>query len=468
MICILFMLGSFAYAEDPSIKAVPEEGAVPLSVSFEVKTEESITSFAWDFNVDGAVDSTEASPTFTFVRDGTYPVTVSMVTEAGEARNASMTITARTAMTVSVTASVQSGTAPLNVQFTAAATGKEPLSYGWDFNADGAADSTTQNPFFTFDAPGEYNVTLTVRDSTGNSVQRNVPITVTLFDSKLELQSYFPTTLLLGENQVTFLVSNSGTMVVKDIAAKVVVSGLQHLTSSSLSRLSAGETDSLTVKVNVMQEGMLQGSVKILDKTFPLNFTVRKQVVYNQEELQGQLDKFKRQVQEQEGIYYQKKAEGYLISEVFDSIKAVRNKLETAQQNILLGKFAEAKVTLDLVGSSLQDINVSLSEVKQQQKGILDWTKENIIAITAIITGVGALGGFLVKLKGHAQKVGEQAVKVTETMKGKIRRKGHSEEKEDHKDHSEKQEEAKEHSKEEEHTKEKEDVERTEESEKKE
>ncbi|MEK6901588.1 MAG: PKD domain-containing protein, partial [Nanoarchaeota archaeon] len=391
IICVLFMLSSLVYAEDPSIKAVPEEGAVPLSVSFEVKTEEPITSYAWDFNGDGKTDSTEAMPTFTYTLDGAYIATVSMVTEAGEARNATMTITARTAMTVSVTASTQSGTAPLNVQFTAAATGKEPLSYAWDFNADGAADSTTQNPFFTFDTPGEYNVTLTVRDSTGNSIQRNIPITVTLFDSKLELQSYFPTTLSLGENQVTFLVTNSGTMVVKDISAKVIAPGLQHLTTSSLSRLAGGETDSLTVKVNVVQEGMLQGSAKILDKTFPINFTVAKQAVYNKEELQGQLDGFKRQVQEQESIYYQKKAEGYLISEVFDSIKAVRNKLEAAQQNILLGKLADAKVTLDLVGSSLQDINISLSEVKQQEKSILDWTKENIVAITVIITGLWAL-----------------------------------------------------------------------------
>lgn len=40
--------------------------------------------------------------------------------------------------------------------------GMPPYTYAWDFNADGITDSTEQNPEWTFEECGRYNVTLTV------------------------------------------------------------------------------------------------------------------------------------------------------------------------------------------------------------------------------------------------------------------------------------------------------------------
>jgi PKD repeat protein len=55
-------------------------------------------------------------------------------------------------------ASVVSGSAPLQVQFTNSSTGG--LSYEWDFTNDGFVDTTEENPTYTFSAPGIYTVRL--------------------------------------------------------------------------------------------------------------------------------------------------------------------------------------------------------------------------------------------------------------------------------------------------------------------
>jgi PKD repeat protein len=61
------------------------------------------------------------------------------------------------------------GTAPLAVQFTDASTGTGTLTYAWDFNNDGTADSTDQNPSYTYNSIGTYSVKLTVTDAYGSS-----------------------------------------------------------------------------------------------------------------------------------------------------------------------------------------------------------------------------------------------------------------------------------------------------------
>ncbi|MBN1194675.1 MAG: PKD domain-containing protein, partial [Methanomicrobiaceae archaeon] len=81
--------------------------------------------------------------------------------------------------TAAFTADVTEGDAPLNVQFTDMSTGDTPLSYAWDFDNDGTVDSTEQDPSFTYDASGIYNVTLTVGNSFGtDTVTKEGYITV--------------------------------------------------------------------------------------------------------------------------------------------------------------------------------------------------------------------------------------------------------------------------------------------------
>lgn len=55
------------------------------------------------------------------------------------------------------------------IQFTDyTASTQPPLAYEWDFDNDGEADSTDENPTWHYDEPGTYTVKLKVTDSQGN------------------------------------------------------------------------------------------------------------------------------------------------------------------------------------------------------------------------------------------------------------------------------------------------------------
>ncbi len=391
-----------------TVKAVPSVGEVPLAASFDVATTAVPVTYAWDLNGDGKVDSTEAKPTYTYTTEGTYTPSVTFTTKDGKTYVNSTTVVVKSLMTATVIANPLSGSSPLQVQFTVAASGKTPLKYSWDFNSDDSIDSTKQNPGFTYEEVGEYNATFVVTDATGNSIIKVIPITVSNFDSHLKLDSYFPTALNAGENQVTFIVVNEGKQTVKDVSAKVVGNGITHLSSSSISQLKAGEQDSVVVKVNVANNDKVDAKVKVLDKTFPLNFTLTKSAVYNKEELQAMLDGLKVKVVAQEDLYYQKKAEGFLVSEQFDSIKDNKGRLEQVQQQLLTGKLADAKVSLELVTSTIEDTNTSLTKAKKEEKSFLQWLGENIGTVAAIITGLAAIGTGLKFAFDHFKKAGEK------------------------------------------------------------
>jgi PKD repeat protein len=80
------------------------------------------------------------------------------------------------APTAIFTASVTSGTGPLEVWFADESTG-DITEWLWDFDSDGSVDSTDKNPSHEYADAGEYIATLTVTGPAGSS-SANVQITV--------------------------------------------------------------------------------------------------------------------------------------------------------------------------------------------------------------------------------------------------------------------------------------------------
>lgn len=429
--CSLLLVNALG---DTEILASVDSGDAPLTVSFYIS--DTADSYAWDFNGDGTIDSTDAEPKYTFTKSGKYSVDLN-VTVDGISTTSKKTIVVKSQLSVSIVANPASGQAPLNVQFTVAATGKAPLIYSWDFNQDGVADSILQNPTYTFTLPGEYNLSVKVTDAEGNSGEKVYPLSVTKFDSHLNLTAYFPQTLAIGENQITLLVNNDGTEPVKEINAKLIGVGIQHLTSSSIPLLNPGEQDSLTVKVKVLQSGDLTATAKILDKSVPITFKVVEEIKYNKEEIQTKLNTLKEQFQAQENIYTNKKAEGFLVSELYENIKSIQKQVQDSQQLILSGKYADASINLDLLTTSITDLTADLERSQKQKQTVLQWLKENALAITAIVAALGTLSGILIKVKSHAVKVKdqvkEQAQRITEDVKKKfpLKKKNHAQAEED-------------------------------------
>ncbi|MDO8511346.1 MAG: PKD domain-containing protein [Nanoarchaeota archaeon] len=436
VVALLLSVSCVLADETLSLNAVPTSGKAPLEVSFDLVSSEEIISVSWDFDSDGTEDSTELSPSYVY-SVGTYTATANVTTASGSTI-VSTTVTVKEPFSVSVIAAPSSGIAPLNVKFTASVSGSaSSFLYSWDFNDDEVIDSTEQNPSHTFENVGDFKVTLTVTDAASSSseskVTKKVPISVSSYDSKVNIVSYFPTSLQLKENQVTFLVSNEGTDTIKDISAKVIGEGVQHLSSTTISRLKSGEQDSLTVKMNVLKEGAVTASVKIDEKIFPITFTVAEQVKVDKEELELTLKELKQKLQEQEDLYYEKKADGFLVEEVFDSIKDAKDQLQAAQQQILTSKLEEASVNVNLAAPSVDEITRRLETAIKQEQTILMWLKENAVAITAIIAAVGTLSGLAVKVTKGAKKLGEDVKeKLTKKVeKGKAKDVPESEDKDE-------------------------------------
>ncbi|MFK7742126.1 MAG: PKD domain-containing protein [Planctomycetota bacterium] len=128
-----------------SFAATPSSGSSPLVVAF---TDTSFTndpggvlSWAWDFDGDGTIDSTNATDTFTYTSCGSYDVTLTVT----DALNGSSTTTAVGAVLVDpVTASFNvTNIGPGIWQFDDTSS-PNPSAWAWDFDGDGTIDDTNQ------------------------------------------------------------------------------------------------------------------------------------------------------------------------------------------------------------------------------------------------------------------------------------------------------------------------------------
>jgi len=160
-------------------------GEVPLSVSFDgASSTGNVTSYLWDFGDESTASTPSASHTYTAA--GMYTAKLTVADNAGTSDTASVTITASdpvvppTPPTAVISSSTAAGTVPLTVNFDgsgSAATNATITSYDWDFG-----DNTSGTGAFvshTYTLPGAYTITLTVNDSSGQSNQTTIPVTVT-------------------------------------------------------------------------------------------------------------------------------------------------------------------------------------------------------------------------------------------------------------------------------------------------
>lgn len=78
----------------------------------------------------------------------------------------------------SITATPTSGCAPLGVSFNGLASGVGPFTWTWTINGGSPNTSALQNPSSIFNTPGNYTVSLVVKNASGNSNTATVQITV--------------------------------------------------------------------------------------------------------------------------------------------------------------------------------------------------------------------------------------------------------------------------------------------------
>jgi PKD repeat protein len=249
--------------------ATPTSGTVPLRVQFTDQSTGNPTSYAWDFNNDGTVDSTAKNPLYTYSTPGTYTVKLNVSNSVGSnSLTRTNYITVNNAPPVAnFTATPTSGIAPLTVQFTDKSTGSG-LTYQWDFNNDGTVDSTGQNPSYTYNTAGTYTVKLTVTSAgvTDDEIKTNFITVVNTMPDLVVSNLQIPSSPLVGTTYaVNFTVSNSGSA----NAGSFVVNlkdGATTIGQQTISSLSAGQSNTVTINWTPTVSGL-----RIINATADVN-----------------------------------------------------------------------------------------------------------------------------------------------------------------------------------------------------
>lgn len=150
--------------------AGPLAGPAELTVNFTDLSTVDAQAWAWDFDDDGTVDSTENNPTHVYEQPGTYSVRLTIFAPQGEFEEFKQD---HVVVSLAPPAADFSGTplfgpVPLSVDFTDESQ-NVPTSWEWDFTNDGLTDSILQHPSHVYDEPGIYSVKLTVTNAAGST-----------------------------------------------------------------------------------------------------------------------------------------------------------------------------------------------------------------------------------------------------------------------------------------------------------
>jgi PKD repeat protein len=153
-------------------------GYSPLTPTISNMSIGSITSWEWDFDYDGMIDSYEEYPETTFNFIGIYSIHLRVSDGINESTYLLENICEVYNPICDFSVDTQWGFAPLTCQFNDLSDGNISL-WEWDFDDDGLYDSVEQNPEYTFDSAGVYPVYLQISDGyNGDSISKENYITV--------------------------------------------------------------------------------------------------------------------------------------------------------------------------------------------------------------------------------------------------------------------------------------------------
>jgi PKD repeat protein len=138
-----------------------------LEASFTAQSTGYVSGWAWDFDDDGVIDSTEEDPTYTYTEFGLYSVSLTITTPGCEDTVIKVDhINYDAPPEARFSAAATAGQVPVTIQFLDLSSG-EIRTWKWDFDNDGKIDSTDRNPAYTYEEAGTYTVKLTVTGPNG-------------------------------------------------------------------------------------------------------------------------------------------------------------------------------------------------------------------------------------------------------------------------------------------------------------
>jgi len=151
----------FAWSPEP-----PNEGVAVAFSDASASYPDNIVSWHWDFG--GLGSSNGQNPSFTFLDNGTYTVTLTVTDDDGSVSTVSHVVNVADLSPVAEFGwSPETQNEGSSVSFSDLSTSQCDSIVSWQWDFEGLGTSTEQNPSFTFVDNGAYTVTLTVTDDDG-------------------------------------------------------------------------------------------------------------------------------------------------------------------------------------------------------------------------------------------------------------------------------------------------------------
>ena len=159
----------------------PYTGYEGSPVSFDGSASNGI-SYDWDFG-DGTAHSSQAKPVHTYIDNGTYIVTLTVVNSKGQKDTKTTTATISNVAPTAEAGGPYSAIINQPVQFSGSATDpgiNDVFTYKWDLDNDGIYDDYTgQHPTKTYTEVGSYTIWLKVIDNDGGWGTDSATVNVT-------------------------------------------------------------------------------------------------------------------------------------------------------------------------------------------------------------------------------------------------------------------------------------------------
>ena len=190
---------------DPEVPDIDQNVAFTADVNDPDDPDDTPYTYAWDFDDDGEIDSTQASPTHQFPEQTTYDVTLTVTdSRGGEASVTHLVVVGNKAPEGTFTWEPVAPDVGETVTFTPDFEDPDdppdtPFTYEWDFDNDGEVDSTVTSPTYAFREKKNYTVKLTVTDSRGGRTEVSKTLSVGNEPPTITSMTADKTTVSVGE-----------------------------------------------------------------------------------------------------------------------------------------------------------------------------------------------------------------------------------------------------------------------------
>jgi gliding motility-associated-like protein len=178
-------------------------------VTFSNATTPTPSSFAWDFDGNGTVDSQSANPSYIYSSSGTYnpSLTVSYGPGCDATLHNSVTINVQNSLTATIEATSTSGcVAPFTTTLSANVSGSGTFTYNWIIG--GQSVGNTQSINHTFNTTGSFGVAVQITSSTGCSAAISQSNFISVQTPAVSFEA--PSTLCFGEALIPENITISG------------------------------------------------------------------------------------------------------------------------------------------------------------------------------------------------------------------------------------------------------------------